>query len=60
MKFLIVGDFDWEDIERLTESWKKFEDERKRDPDKHVKSILGAHRLTANLTEKTKQTHWNN
>jgi hypothetical protein len=54
VKFLVVGDFNWEDTERLTESWKKMLDKRERDPDKWAKIVFRAHRLTANLSKKTK------
>ena len=56
MKFLTVGDYNFEDQERLMESWKNIIDERSKNPDKWVKVLFEAHTLVANLSKRSKDS----
>ena len=54
MKFLVVADYNWENLERVADSYRKIIDERERDPDSFTKVVFGAHTLVAELSKKTK------
>ena len=54
MKLLLVGDFNYKDLERAMELFKKRLDEREKDPDKWPKVLYGGHFLGAELSKKTR------
>jgi len=54
MKYLLVGDFNYEELERMRELFTKRFDERERNPDEWPKVLYGGHFLLAELSKKTK------
>ena len=55
MKYLLVGEFNWEDLERVRKLFMKRLDEREKDPDKWPKVLYGGQFLLAELSKKTKK-----
>ena len=54
MKVLLVGDFNYEDVERMRELFMKRLDEREKNPNEWPKVLYGGHFLGAELSKKTR------
>jgi hypothetical protein len=58
VKYLVIAEYNWEDLERLAEISKKVVDERAKDSDKFLSTdqvLFAAHTLQADLPKKLKE-----